>query len=277
MTYQPSAPCIICSGKAQPGTIALMDYIMDLFPYAGSFGIYNCRNIAGTSTKSKHSCGRAWDCRLATLSNGKANTALGHPIIQFLYKWSTQLGIVEQIYDRVIYDDRTPAGRYYGGVHPHNDHIHITQTQSAATSLTYNLIVSITGIDPRKEGPLSMSLLPIHYGHGYTKPPDDSPLTGDQTYKTQDVILLQNWLKRCGWDGKIDGVYGLGTAEGVKTYAAASGDFDGKIVTGWIWDNIVAKALVPVMESVYERLHSGAEVLDHDHDGRYVKDLTVLR
>lgn len=123
---------------------------MDLFPYAKSFGIYNCRNIAGSSTKSQHSCGRAWDCRLATLSNGRARTDLGHPIIQFLAKYSTAMGIVDQIYDRVIYDDRTPNGRYYGGVHPHYDHIHITQTPDKAKNLRYQDYVNITGIDPRQ-------------------------------------------------------------------------------------------------------------------------------
>lgn len=272
--YPPSELCLTCSGSAKPGTVALMQYMMNRFPYTSSMGIYACRNVAGTNTKSQHSCGRAWDCGVKPLSSTKANTALGHPIIVFLYKYSTQFGIVEIIYDRVIYDDKTPGGRYYGGVHPHYDHLHITQTQAAALNLNYADYVRIAG-DP-KEGPL-MTLLPIQYGHGYKTPPADSDLAGDQTYKTQDVIYLQNLLKRCGWTGDIDGVYGPGTMAGVNEYGG--GQTGGKITTGWLLDNIQAAAWAKLFSKVGHGHPADPPppVQPHDHDGRYLKSVTGVK
>lgn len=140
-----------CSGMAQRGTVATMRYVLAKFPYCRSMGIYNCRNVAGSSSLSKHSCGRALDPGIPTLANGKANTELGYPVVQFFDRFSTAFGVEEQIYDRVIYDDASPRGRYYGGVHPHNDHNHVSQSLAKAKSLTYEAIVAFAG-PPTPEG-----------------------------------------------------------------------------------------------------------------------------
>lgn len=134
-----------------PGTRDLMGYLLLKFPYTSSMGIYNCRPVSGSSVLSQHSCGRAGDSGIPTLSGGAADTILGFPVVRFLADNSSFLGIVEQIYNRVIYDDASPTGRYYGGVHPHRDHIHWTQTQAKATSLTYAQIVAELG-QPQAEG-----------------------------------------------------------------------------------------------------------------------------
>lgn len=147
MTYWSYESCYSCSGKAQPGTVALLKYLLVKFPATRSMGIYNCRNVAGTSTRSIHSCGRALDLGIPTLSNGRANTELGHPVVRFLGEYAEQFGIHGQIYDRVRYDRRSPNGRYYGGSHPHYDHNHIEQVLSKATSLSYADYVAIAG-DP---------------------------------------------------------------------------------------------------------------------------------
>lgn len=174
MTYASYERCYSCSGKAQPGTVALLKYLLVKFPYTRSMGIYNCRNVAGTSTKSIHSCGRALDLGIPTLSNGRANTTLGHPVVRFLDQYSTELGIHGQIYDRVRYDRRSPRGRYYGGAHPHYDHNHVEQTLAKATSLTYADIVEIAGspvggeeemlygLDIGKTGEASLPDAPAH-------------------------------------------------------------------------------------------------------------------
>jgi hypothetical protein len=52
-----------CSGKAQPGTVALRRYV-DRWFRGHSLGIYNCRNVAGTSHLSTHAEGRALDWAL---------------------------------------------------------------------------------------------------------------------------------------------------------------------------------------------------------------------
>ena len=52
-----------CLGKAQPGTVSLRRYIDHWFR-GHSLGIYNCRNVAGTSHLSTHAEGRALDWAL---------------------------------------------------------------------------------------------------------------------------------------------------------------------------------------------------------------------
>lgn len=150
MTYHGYQSCSGCSGKPQPGTVALMRYTLERFSFTRSMGIYSCRNVGGTSTMSIHACGRALDVGIPTLSNGRANTKLGHQIVQFFDEHSTELGIFGQIYDRVRYDARSPRGRYYGGVHPHYDHDHVEQRDHHAKTLTYADIVEIAG--PPTEG-----------------------------------------------------------------------------------------------------------------------------
>lgn len=145
MTYQPRTACTACYGFAQPGTVALMQDLLVRFPWVFSLGIYNCRPVAGGTTLSQHSCGRAGDAGIPTLPGGGANTTLGFPVVRFLDQFSTEFGIVEQIYARVIYDRQSPGGRVYAGVHPHYDHDHWTQTPGAAATLTRARIVEIAG------------------------------------------------------------------------------------------------------------------------------------
>lgn len=145
MTYWSYQRCYSCSGKAQSGSVALMKYTLEKFPYARSMGIYACRDVRGGSSLSIHACGRALDVGIPVLSTGRANTELGNPIVKFFDQFSTQFGIMGQIYNRVRYDRGDPRGAYYGGVHPHYDHDHVEQRSEKATTLTYAEIVSIAG------------------------------------------------------------------------------------------------------------------------------------
>lgn len=122
-----------------------MQYLIDRFDFVNSMGIYNCRPIAGKTSLSTHSCGRAGDAGIPMFPDGSARTELGFQVVRFLDEYSTPLGITEQIYNRVKYDRLTPRGRYYGGVHPHRDHDHWGQALSYAQSLTYAKIVTICG------------------------------------------------------------------------------------------------------------------------------------
>lgn len=163
MTYWQYQRCYSCSGRAQPGTVALLKYTLERFPYATSMGIYNCRNIRGGSSLSIHSCGRAMDVGIPTLSNGRANTELGHPIVLFFDKYSSEFGIMGQIYDRVRYDRGDPRGAYYGGAHPHYNHDHVEQRSEKATTLTRAEIISIAG--PPTTGGSDMLLQKGSKGH----------------------------------------------------------------------------------------------------------------
>ncbi len=77
-----------------------------------------------------------------------------------------------------------------------------------------------------------MSLLPIQYGHGFTKPPADSGLSGDQSFKKEDVKLAQ---KALGQKAPQDGVYGNGTAADVKAQTSSA---DGKMIGANEWEEL---------------------------------------
>lgn len=219
MTYASYERCYSCSGKAQPGTVALLKYLLLKFPYARSMGIYNCRNVAGTSTKSIHSCGRALDLGIPTLSNGRANTTLGHPVVRFLDEYSTQLGIHGQIYDRVRYDRSNPRGRYYGGAHPHYDHNHIEQTLAKATTLTYADIVEMAG-DPVAGGGEEML-----YGLDIGKPGENSKPDAPAHRVLQAFLVRQGQDIGAWGDNKdgVDGKPGDDTRKGLHNWKIANG------------------------------------------------------
>lgn len=137
--------CRACSKKVQPGTRDLMKYLILRFPQSRSMGIYSCRDVRGGASLSIHSCGRAGDSGVPTLSNGRANTELGDPIVLFLLQFAAEFGMMGVIYNRVRYDRGDPRGAYYGGVHPHYDHLHWEQVDSKAKSLTMADYIRIAG------------------------------------------------------------------------------------------------------------------------------------
>lgn len=130
--------CSVCTGKAQPGTVDLLKYLMNKYPTTYSLGVYNCR------LPSLHSCGKALDLGIP-LIGGKANTALGDPIVKFLDQYANEFGLMGQIWNRVRYDLKTPRGRVYTGPHPHHDHNHIEQRLWHAQNRRYADYVRIAG------------------------------------------------------------------------------------------------------------------------------------
>ena len=108
------------------------------FPGATSYGGYNCRKIGGSNSWSVHSTGRAIDLFIRT-SGGQADNDLGDPVANWLIEHAEYLGISFLVYDRGSWGAHRPAGtkhRYYSGVHPHHDHIHIEVTEAAAQRAT---------------------------------------------------------------------------------------------------------------------------------------------
>lgn len=232
MAFQTRVTCTYCSGRAQTGTAATMAYLMDRFPRTGSYGIYNCRRVAGTSTRSQHSCGRAGDSSIPT-SDGRAITSIGYPVVQFLTKYSTELGIVEIIYNRVMYDRQSPSGRYYGGVNPHRDHVHWAQTPTKARYITYAYIVANCG-PPSGPPP--------------APPSGGGPLLSVTPKSTvEDIRLLQIRLKGSYVSTLTpDGIYGPSTIAAVKRYLLGFTSADpadpevtaGKEVNAAMWDGL---------------------------------------
>ena len=224
MTYQTSPACTSCSGKAQPGTVATLVYLIARFPGTSSLGVYNCR------LPSDHSCGRAFDLRIPTLSNGRANNAIGDPIVRFLYENSTFLGLTYQIYDRVIYTPTSPGGREYGGVHPHYDHIHGSQTMSKALSLSMSQLIAQLGpipiAPPKPPTPkpptdwtkaLIMSLPTLQKDTNYGK---YTATKKKQVGKLQALLAVEGHVSSKTFDKnhKPDGLFGPGTETAVKAF-----------------------------------------------------------
>lgn len=210
--YWPYQSCEYCSGFPRLGTVDLLKYLMLKFPTTFSMGIYNCRDSSGGGGLSIHSCGRAIDLGIPLL-NGKANTALGDPVVIFLDKYAQEFGIHGQIWNQVRYDLTTPKGRVYTGPHPHHDHNHIEQRLEKAVALRYDDYVQIAG-PPIPGSDMTPFLAPCEKGS-----------TGIH------VSALQAILFACGfYTGTIDGIYGDGTSAAVlamrkfRGSSATSGD-----------------------------------------------------
>lgn len=197
LTYWSYQGCTSCSGIPRLGTVDLLKYLMLKFPTTFSMGIYNCRDSSGGGGLSIHSCGRAIDLGIPLL-NGKANTALGDPVVVFLDKYAYEFGIHGQIWNKVRYDLISPKGRVYTGPHPHYDHNHIEQRLEKATTLRFDDYVTIAG-PPTPGDDMTPYLAPCSKG--------DIGI---------HVSAMQTILSACGfYTGSIDGVYGDGTSAAV--------------------------------------------------------------
>lgn len=144
----PFAPWVgakYCTGDASSGAGALLAWCQaNRPPGERSMGIYNCRNVRGSSTTSLHGEGRALDWGLP-LSAQRTGTPEGRQLVDLLGSNADKLGLQAIIYDRTIWSARSPAGRPYTGVNPHYDHLHIELTWEAARNLTLATLVAVLG------------------------------------------------------------------------------------------------------------------------------------
>jgi len=117
-----------CLDRAQQGTVNLKDAMQERWP-SRSLGIYNCRNVAGSSRRSSHAEGRAYDHQWF-------DRVSGFKIADTLVANCGDLGVQRVIWWRRIWtwgegwDD-------YGGESPHTDHLHVEQNWSGAWWLQY--------------------------------------------------------------------------------------------------------------------------------------------
>ena len=192
--------CTACTGGPADGARHFLAWFLESYPQGKSQGIYNCRFVAGTGSRSVHSCGRAIDCWLPFV-NGGANPA-GHEIVRRLGEHGKRLGIQAIIFDRTIWSARSPNGRPYTGVHPHTDHLHVELTPDAASRLTLTTLRTVIGTET---GDDEMGLK-----------------MGD---RSNAVRALQTHLD--DWNPLLsvqkDGVYGANTKAAVAQYQTAAG------------------------------------------------------
>lgn len=132
-----------CSGKAQPGAIALRNVVRRLYPGIGDLGIYNCRPTRGGGSLSTHGEGRGWDAKC----DANTQKALGDRLATDLIEHCAmeELGIQRVIWNRRQWDSRTRTWRAYSGVSPHRDHLHIELCWESAKKLTEARVNEILG------------------------------------------------------------------------------------------------------------------------------------
>ena len=119
----------------QPAPKALWQLIHANFPITRFDGIYNNRNIAGTSTKSLHAEGRALDIGLDVRK--PAEKTVGDGLFQIFVDTATLAGFEEIIWNRQIWSTRTPQIHHYSGHSPHTDHVHVGFTRPASQQTTF--------------------------------------------------------------------------------------------------------------------------------------------
>lgn len=176
-----------CTGRPEDGARALMSWVLKKYGDEGAYnlGIYNCRTVRGGYTTSMHGEGRAIDVGVPV------GGEVGRKILRRLIKRVGSLGIQAIIFERKIYSAKSPEGRYYGGVNPHYDHLHIEMTREAADKLTYKRINQI--LSPKVHRPGSRPL--------------------KQGKRGRDVRYVQRFLGL-----KVDGIFGPKTAEAVREH-----------------------------------------------------------
>jgi hypothetical protein len=112
---------------AQPAPKALWAQVRGSFPMARNLGIFNRRNIAGSSKASLHSEGRALDIGLNAFDRGEK--VIGDRLFAILCESSTTLQLEEVIWNQQIWSLRRPIVHPYAGRSPHHDHLHVAFTR----------------------------------------------------------------------------------------------------------------------------------------------------
>lgn len=133
MPYRGATGC--WSGRRlRAGARELADFLVTHFDGARSYQGYSCRRIAGSSSYSVHSTGRAIDLFIP-VDGGRADNGFGDPVAAWLVEHAEYVGISYIIWDRASWGAHRARGtkhRSYGGVHPHHDHLHIELSAAAA-------------------------------------------------------------------------------------------------------------------------------------------------
>ena len=121
--------------QPQPAPRALWAMVHANFPQTRFLGIYNRRNVAGTSVPSAHAEGRALDIGLlATQPNEKF---LGDQLFQMFIQNAAELGLDHVIWNRQIWSNQRGGPRPYTGVSPHTDHVHVAFTRDGSQRTSF--------------------------------------------------------------------------------------------------------------------------------------------
>lgn len=114
----------------QPAPRALWAMMRANFPPVRNLGIFVRRNIAGTTTPSLHSEGRALDIGLNAFD--ATELVIGDRLFQIFCDLGQTMQLEEVIWKRQIWSAQRPLVRAYGGHSAHTDHIHVGFTQAGS-------------------------------------------------------------------------------------------------------------------------------------------------
>lgn len=125
-----------CTGTFTDGAVELRRYIMATFGVHEIYG-YDCRaNSATPSQTSVHGVGRALDIMIPPVG-GRANSAAGDPIANWLVQNAAKIGVQYIIWNRVQWSGgRIPHVAVYTPSNPHIDHIHAELNHDGAQRRT---------------------------------------------------------------------------------------------------------------------------------------------
>lgn len=211
----PYERCLACVGSAQPGARAMMAYWLEVSrPVGTSMGIYNCREVRGSTFLSQHSCGSAVDLGVPAISGS------GHPtmwaFLNRLAPYCKRLGVQHIIFARKVWSaSRPPEGATYNGVHPHWDHTHLELTRAAAQGLTLATLRSVLGTSNLNTPTIPLPP-PVHAGEDIMLGLDVGR-RDDPVVREPRVGTLQAFLVDAGFLSDVSEVDG---AAGNKTRSA---------------------------------------------------------
>jgi hypothetical protein len=121
----------------QPAPTHAIRMIHANFPQVKNLGIYVCRNIKGTTTKSAHAEGRALDIGLN--AHRPAEMVVGDAIFHALIRAAHKSGIDNVIWNHQIWSVANGGPRPWGGKYsngalknPHTDHVHVEWTRDGS-------------------------------------------------------------------------------------------------------------------------------------------------
>jgi hypothetical protein len=123
--------------RAQPLPTALAKSLRVNFLQISGTGIYNDRNVAGTTRKSAHAEGRALDIHLNV--NRPDEKLIGDSLYRIFIEAAYETGIDNVIWNRMIWS-RAKGEHTYTGVSPHRDHIHVEFTRTGSQQTIWHLL-----------------------------------------------------------------------------------------------------------------------------------------
>lgn len=145
----------------QPAPKALWGMIQANFPVARNLGIFNRRNIAGTTTPSLHSEGRALDIGLNAFD--ATEVVIGDRLFQIFCDLGQTMQLEEAIWRRQIWSARRPLIHPYTGHSAHTDHVHVGFTQVGSQQTTMPALFAFrvaqlrTGLEDLRPGTANLA------------------------------------------------------------------------------------------------------------------------